>query len=433
MSDAIIGCPKCGAQIELTEALAAPLVADIRRKSEADALQREKALLSREELLAKKASDLQSQTARLELTLTERLAAERQKIAAEQEAKAQAAIEVQLKELKSSLIEKDRKLQAAQAAELSVRQAREKLEEQQREWELQKQRDMDVERGRVREAAKNEVLEQIRLKDAEKDKVISDLKTRISELQRKAEQGSQQLQGEVAELALEEMLRLKFPRDTIEPVAKGVKGADCIQRVFNTAGQPCGALIWESKNHKAWSDNWFSKLKEDQLQARVEIAAICSTVLPKGVRRFDCVDGVWVCEPCCAIPMAVALRHALIETTSSRVASEGRQGKMEQVYEYLCGPQFKQRVEGIVESFTTMMEDLESERKVITKQWAKRRTQIERLIEKTVGMYGDLQGIAGRSLPRIESLELESLDGNPAASARPVLPPADVFDRDAAG
>lgn len=429
MSEAIIGCPKCGARIELTEALAAPLVADMRQRAEADARRREKELLAREELLSKKTSDLQSQAARLELTLTERLAAERQKIAAEQELKAQAAIESQLKELKSSLAEKDRKLQAAQAAELSVRQAREKLEEQQREWELQKQRDMDAERGRVREAAKNEVLEQIRLKDAEKDKVISDLKTRIGELQRKAEQGSQQLQGEVAELALEEMLRLKFPRDTIEPVPKGAKGADCIQRVFNSAGQVCGALIWESKNHKAWSDNWFSKLKEDQLQARVEIAAICSTVLPKGVQRFDCIDGVWVCEPACAVPMAVALRHALIEAASSRVASEGRHGKMEQVYEYLCGPQFKQRVEGIVESFTTMMEDLEAERKVITKQWAKRRTQIERLIEKTVGMYGDLQGIAGRSLPRIESLELESLDGDTAELPRPVLPPADMFDR----
>lgn len=429
MSDAIIGCPKCGAQIELTEALAAPLVAELRQKSEAEARRREQALLAREEALAKKTSDLQSQTARLELTLSERLAAERQKIAAEQEARAQSAFETQLKELKATLIEKDRKLQAAQAAELAVRQAREKLEEQQREWELQKQRDMDAERGRVREAARNELLEQIRLKDAEKDKVISDLKSRIGELQRKAEQGSQQLQGEVAELALEEMLRVKFPRDTIEPVPKGVKGADCIQRVFNAANQACGAIIWESKDHKAWSDNWYAKLKDDQLQARAEIAAICSTVLPKGVQRFDCVDGVWVCEPGCAIPMAVALRHALIEATSSRVSSEGRQGKMEQVYEYLCGPQFRQRVEGIVESFTTMMEDLEAERKVITKQWAKRRTQIERLIEKTVGMYGDLQGIAGRSLPRIESLELESLDANPSAASMRVLPRADTIER----
>ena len=429
MSEAIIGCPKCGARIELTEALAAPLVAELRKKSEAEARHREATLLSREEALAKKSSELQSQTARLELTLTERLTAERLKIAAEQEAKAQAAIEVQLKELKSSLVEKDRKLQAAQAAELSVRQAREKLEEQQREWELQKQRDMDAERGRVRDAARNEVLEQIRLKDAEKDKVISDLKGRINELQRKAEQTSQQLQGEVAELALEDLLRTRFPRDTIEPVAKGQFGGDCLQRVFGPTGQPCGAILWESKRTKSWSDGWLAKLRDDQRGARAEIAAICTTVLPKGVERFDCVDGVWVCEPICAAPLAMALRHALIEAASSRVASEGRHGKMEQVYEYLCGPQFKQRVEGIVESFTSMMEDLEAERKVITKQWTKRRTQIERLIEKTVGMYGDLQGIAGRSLPRIESLELESLDGGSASAVRPVLPPADMFDR----
>lgn len=427
MPDAIIGCPKCGAQIELTEALAAPLVAEIRRKSEADAQQREKALLSREEALAKKTADLQGQVARLELTLSERLTSEREKIAREQEAKAQSAVEARLKELQASLVEKDRKLQAAQAAELTVRQAREKLEEQQREWELQKQRDMDAERGRVREAARNELLEQTRLKDAEKDKVINDLKGRIDELQRKADQGSQQLRGEVAELALEELLRAKFPRDTIEPVAKGQFGGDCVQRVVNATGQACGAILWESKRTKTWQDGWLPKLRDDQRAARAEIAAICTSTLPKGVERFDCIDGVWICEPICAAPLAMALRHSLIEAASSRVASEGQHTKMEQVYQYLCGPQFRQRVEAIVESFTTMMQDLESERKVITKQWTKREKQIERVIEKTVGMYGDLQGIAGRALPRIESLELESLDGG-SMMPRAALPSGEVLD-----
>jgi len=427
MPDAIIGCPKCGAQIELTEALAAPLVAEIRRKSEADAQQREKALLSREEALAKKTTDLQGQVARLELTLSERLTSEREKIAREQEAKAQSAVEVRLKELQASLVEKDRKLQAAQAAELTVRQAREKLEEQQREWELQKQRDMDAERGRVREAARNELLEQTRLKDAEKDKVINDLKGRIDELQRKADQGSQQLRGEVAELALEELLRAKFPRDTIEPVAKGQFGGDCVQRVVNATGQACGAILWESKRTKTWQDGWLPKLRDDQRAARAEIAAICTSTLPKGVERFDCIDGVWICEPICAAPLAMALRHSLIEAASSRVASEGQHTKMEQVYQYLCGPQFRQRVEAIVESFTTMMQDLEAERRVITKQWAKREKQIERVIEKTVGMYGDLQGIAGRALPRIESLELDSLSGASIAP-RAALPSGEALD-----
>ena len=413
----------------MTEALAAPLVAELRQRAEADARKREKELLTREEALAKKTAGLQNEAARLELTVSERLAAEREKVTRELEAKAQSAVESQLKELKSNLIEKERKLQTAQAAELSVRQAREKLEEQQREWELQKQRDMDAERGRVREAAKNEVLEQIRLKDAEKDKVISDLKTRIGELQRKAEQGSQQLQGEVAELILEDLLRAKFPRDVIEPVAKGQFGGDCVQRVFDSTGRPCGAILWESKNVKQWKADFLDKLRNDQRSAKAEIAAICTTILPKGIQRFDCVDSIWVCEPICAVPMAMALRHALIEAASARVASDGRHGKMEQVYEYLCGPQFKQRVDAICESFTTMMEDLATERRAMTKQWAKREKQIERVIEATAGMYGDLQGIAGRALPKIESLEIESLDRGAGTFARPVLPPADLLDR----
>jgi len=139
---------------------------------------------------------------------------------------------------------------------------------------------------------------------------------------------------------------------------------------------------------------------------------IVSQTLPKGVETFELIDGVWVTHPKAAIPVAVTLRHTLIEIASARQATEGQQTKMEMVYQYLTGPRFRQRVQAIVEAFSSMQEDLDKEKKVITKQWAKREEQIERVMQATVGMYGDLQGIAGKTLQEIEGLEMKVLESD---------------------
>ena len=165
-----------------------------------------------------------------------------------------------------------------------------------------------------------------------------------------------------------------------------------------------------SKRTKSWSDTWLSKLREDQRTAKAEIAVIVSQVLPKGVETFEMVDGVWVTHPRTAIPVAMMLRHALIEVASARQATEGQQTKAEMVYQYLTGPRFRQRVQAIVEAFSSMQDDLDKEKKAITKQWAKRTEQIERVMQATVGMYGDLQGIAGKTLQEIEGIDLMALE-----------------------
>ena len=193
-------------------------------------------------------------------------------------------------------------------------------------------------------------------------------------------------------------MRAKFPLDSIEPVPKGEYGGDVLHRVIGPLGQSCGTILWESKRTKSWSDGWLVKLREDQRAAKAEIAVIVSQTLPKGVETFELIDGVWVTHPRAAIPVAVTLRHTLIEIASARQASEGQQTKMEMVYQYLTGPRFRQRVQAIVEAFSSMQEDLDKEKKAITKQWAKREEQIDRVMQATVGMYGDLQGIAGEDV-----------------------------------
>jgi len=246
----------------------------------------------------------------------------------------------------------------------------------------------------------------------EKEQTITSMQKQIEDLKRRAEQGSQQLQGEVQELELEGLLRAKFPRDVIEPVPKGEHGGDILQRVVGPLGQVCGTILWESKRTKNWSDTWLPELREDQRAAKAEVAVIVSQALPKDFESFDLIDGVWVTPPRIALPVAITLRQTLIEVAAARKASEGQQTKTEMVYQYLTGPRFRQRVQAIVEAFSSMQEDLDKEKKVITKQWAKREEQIGRVMQSTVGMYGDLQGIAGKTLQEIEGLGFPALEGS---------------------
>ena len=240
------------------------------------------------------------------------------------------------------------------------------------------------------------------------------MQRQIEELQRIAEQGSQQLQGEALELELEATLRAKFPMDTIEAVGKGEFGGDVVQRVCGPMGQQCGAILWESKRTKNWSDGWLAKLRGDQRSVGAEIAVLVSDALPKNIDTFGHIDGVWITERRFAIPLVIALRQTLIEVAATRQAQEGQETKMELDYQYLTGPRFRHRVEAIVEKLSDMQGDLDREKKAMTRLWAKREAQIEGVIESTVGMYGDLQGIAGMALQEIEGLEVPLLESDVA-------------------
>jgi hypothetical protein len=184
-----------------------------------------------------------------------------------------------------------------------------------------------------------------------------------------------------------------------------------MQQVLSPSGHACGAILWESKRTKNWSDSWLAKVRLDQRTAKADFAVIVSQTLPKDVKNFDLIDGVYVVSPQCAIPVATLLRKALIELAIARQASEGRETKAAIVYAYLTGPRFRQRLQAMVEAFTSMNGDLIAEKKAIQRQWAKRETQIERLMSSTVGLYGELQGIAGKSIEEIEGLGFPALAG----------------------
>lgn len=419
MTEPTIVCPSCKTEIKLTESLAAPLIQSTREqyeqkiaKKDADIAKRESALKEQQAALAKAKDEIDDQVAA-------KLKVERTVIAAEEAKKARVAMgndleqkAKELAELNQVLKERNEKLAEAQKAQAELIRKQRELDDAKREMELTIEKRVQESLSSTREQAKKEAEDSLRLKVAEKEQTITSMQKQIEELKRKAEQGSQQLQGEVQELELESMLREKFPFDTIQPVAKGEHGGDALQRIVGTMGQPCGTILWESKRTKNWTDGWLAKLREDQRAAKAELAVIVSQALPKDVETFNLIDGVWVTSYRCALPVAIALRHSLLELAGARTASEGQQTKMEMVYGYLTGPRFRQRVQAIVEKFSDMQSDLDKERRTMTRMWAKREEQIRGVIESTAGMYGDLQGIAGKTLLEIEGLDMKLLDSS---------------------
>lgn len=420
MTEPTIICPNCKTEIKLTESLAAPLIESTRRQYEqqlaqkdSDIAQREQAMRDKEKLLADAKAKLDEQVAS---QVDEQLKKDRARIAAEEARKAKQAAAADLEqsardlaELQEVLRSREAKLAEAQKAQADLIKKQRELDDAKRELELTVEKRVQESLTLTRQQAKKEAEEEQKLKVMEKEQTIAAMQKQIEDLKRRAEQGSQQLQGEVQELELENLLRTKFPFDTIDPVPKGEFGGDVLHRVVSAGGQSSGTILWESKRTKNWSDGWLAKLREDQRTAKAEIAVIVSHVLPKGVETFEMVEGIWVTHPRAALPVAAILRQSLLELALARQASEGQQTKTEMIYQYLTGPRFRHRVEAIVEAFSTMQEDLDKERKAIMKQWAKREEQIERVMGATVGMYGDLQGIAGKSLQEIEGLDLLAL------------------------
>ncbi len=419
MTEPTITCPNCGTEIKLTESLAAPLIKATRKHFEEKIAEKEADVAKREGQIRAQRKSLEDAQKAIDEQVAEKLKSELGVVAKEEARKAKLAVASDLEakakdvaDLQEILQKRDQKLAEAQKAQAGVLIKQRELDDEKRELDLTIEKRVQASVEEVRSKAKKEVEDELKLKVSEKEEQIASMQRKIEDLKQKAEQGSQQLQGEVMELELENTLRTKFPFDSIEPVAKGEFGGDVVQRVVSPSGLACGSILWELKRTKNWSDAWLAKLRGDQRAAKAELCLLVSQALPKDVESFEQIDGVWIAGPKYALPLAVALRQSLIEVANSKLLQEGQQTKAELVYEYLTGPRFRHRIEAIVEKFSDMQEDLNREKKAMTRLWAKRDAQIQAVIESTVGMYGDLQGIAGRAFEEIEGLEIPLLEGD---------------------
>ena len=364
-----ITCPSCGKRFPLTETLRAEIETALAREFD------------------------------------ERLTEERRRAEREAARKAEKKFEQDLTCLQEQLKEQATELETARREELALRRRERDLEKKAADLEVTVARTLDAERAALVAETQQRLLDEHRLKDAEKERQLADMRKQIEDLKRKADQGSQQIQGEAGEQELEAALRSAFPWDEISPVPQGIRGADLHQLVIDPRGTRCGALLWECKNAKNWSEIWIAKLKEDQRALRADVAVLVTSCLPKGCSRFTLIDGVVVTDFTCAAPLASVLRANLVQIAQTRNAVVNKGEKLELLHRYLSGVEFRQRVEAIVEAFERMREDLDQERRAAERQWARRAKQIDAVTFNISGMYGDLQGLVP-ALPSLASLDL---------------------------
>ena len=437
-----IKCPQCGTEIEVGEVLAAQVTVAVetRVRDEAEAKLKQavaaaqskerdatrlqmkdmelqlsekdkavKAAEAKELALLAGQRELAAREKQLEQDVEKRLAEREQVLTRQIQEQTTQATAQQMEALQQSLQSKDIAMDEARGRELALLKEKAELEEKRKNMEIDYQNKLARERQQLEKQLIDKYAGEADLKLKERDKQIEDLRKSLAEAKRKSEQGSMETQGEALELDLETNLNSHFPHDEIAPVPKGIRGADVIQTVHNQSMVDCGSIIWETKNTKAWNGAWIDKLKDDQRSIGANLAVLVSTELPEGIKTFGHVDGVWVVSVASYIPLAMTLRQQLVQVTFARSASEGKSEKMEMVYQYLSGDAFRHKVEAIVETFVGMQEQLNKEKRAYARLWKEREKQIERIIENTAGMYGDVRGLIGSAVPEIKAL---SLDGD---------------------
>lgn len=410
MSQTQVNCPKCNTSIDVNQILASKLEKEVQLKFQSEVLEhREKYKDALTQLQAKEQS-LETQEEQFQQKLQQELASH---------------LKVQVQELRFSIKEE---LQEEQSAQISLMQTEleeksnqvrelnhtkaqiEQLKRQNGEMEekikLEAQQSLTQQLEASKEQIAKTLSEQHELKYKEKEKQLSDLKKKLDEARRKAEQGSQQSQGEVQELAIEEWLTLHFPFDTIEEIKKGMRGADCIQTIHTREIQNCGTVYYESKRTKEFQKSWIEKFKDDMREKGADVGVLVTEVLPKDLERMGQLDGIWICTYEEFKALCFVLRENIIKIAHTMQSQENKSDKMGLLYTYLTSNEFKMQIEAIVEGFTQMQSDLDSEKRALARIWKQREKQIQKVLNNTTGMYGSVRGIAGNSIGRIKALDL---------------------------
>jgi hypothetical protein len=390
-----ITCPACGHHFNAEQALSQ----HIEDKLKSEFNQKYRSLKAR---LDKEAEDKEAE-------FKKQLAADKQKLEEQLKSKVKEDFEAQLKSLTEEVESKKKENRDLKSKELELLKKEKELKEQKEDMEMDLKKQLFERSAEIEEAARKKAGEEIQMKMKEKDMQLQSMKDQLEIMNRKAEQGSMQLQGEAQELVLEELLKVTFPFDLIEEVGKGVKGADVIHTVRNNFGKECGRIVYESKRTKAFSDGWIDKIKNDLRGQNADLAVIVTETMPKELDRFGVKEGVWICTFQEIKSVSMILRDSLLKIHAVRISQENKGDKMQMLYDYLTGREFRQQMEAIVEGFTSMQEGLTKEKNVTQKLWKEREKQIEKVIQNTIDMYGSVRGIAGNAVGEIRQLESPDL------------------------
>lgn len=405
-----IQCPNCSHNFDVEEALTSQLRSQYQREYEERVEKQASIYKQKEQALADAQSEFEKKKAQENEIFKKKLESELGKreelIQKENEEK----FKLQLETLKQENEKKKLENRELRRLELELKQREQKLKDEKEEMELKIQEQLVNERSEIEKVARSKERERFELKEVEYKKRIEDSNRLVDEMKRKAEQGSMQMQGEVQEIALKELLGRSYPFDRIEDVGKGIRGADVIQTVVNFQQQSCGKIVYESKRTKAFDQKWIEKLKQDQIRVKGEIAVLVTETLPKDMTKFDCINGVWVCHFTEVKALSKVLREILISSQSVKGAEENKGEKMELLYSYLTSADFVQKIKRIIENYDAMLNQLNSEKKSMMRIWSEREKQIWVVQENINALFGDIKGIAGKSLSTSEILEIKEPD-----------------------
>lgn len=404
-NNSTIKCPNCQHEFPIGNALAKEIEDDIRTKYTGYLNAEKKKMEAEKSQLAKDAEQLKLQAENQDRVLADKLRLAKIQLEEDAVKKASSEIQLQMEMLNKELTEKSQKLKESQIKELELMQKEKLIKEREESLKLDMEKQMLERQKEIEDRVKKMEGERSDLKIKELEKKLSDQVELAETMRRKAEQGSMQLQGEVLELALEELLRAAFPFDSIEEVAKGTRGADCVQVVKNNLAQPCGKIIYESKRTKAFTQEWIEKLKNDMRAQQADIAVIVTEVLPRDMDAFGFKDGVWICRFSDVKALSYLLRDSLIKINTALVSQENKGDKMQMLYDYLTGNEFRQNIEAVMEGFLALKDGITREKVQMEKIWKEREKQLDKVLLNTTQFFGSIKGIAGNAIGDLKMLE----------------------------
>jgi hypothetical protein len=411
-----IKCPKCASEIDVEEVLSSDVEQKLKVQYELQFRQSLESVNAEKKKLEEDQRSFEEKKKKENEIFQQKLQQEKLKMESEIQQQLRKSIaedyENQLRLLKQSMSDNEEKLKTARQKEYEFLKKEQELQTKEKELEIQLQKKLMEERNLLTQQIRKEETERVSLKETEYqlkmrelEKQLEDQRRLAEEMKRRAEQGSMQLQGEVQETYLEDKLREHFPFDIISEVGKGVEGADCIQTVRNNIGSDCGKIIFESKRTKTFNQGWIDKLKKDMRGQNADVAILVTQCYPKDMQCFGERDGVWICSFNEVIALTTALRHTIVRISDTKKAEENKGEKMQMLYAYLTGNEFKGQIEAIVEGFLSMKNSISRERIQMEKLWKEREKQLERVLISTSGLYGSIKGIAGASIGDIPLLE----------------------------
>ncbi len=416
----VITCPKCKNEFAPEDAIARVLEKEFEVKLNLEKQNLSKQFSLEKNELEKQKSEFEEKKQNENKLFAEKLNKEKQKLEAELQEQLRKSIggdyENKLKLLEQSNTENEEKLKQSRQTELEFLKKEQELKNKEADLEIQLQKRLQEERIQVAEQIRKQEIEknslketefQMRLKELEKQ--LDDQKKLAEEMKRKADQGSMQLQGEVQELALEDMLRNAFPFDLISEVSKGKRGADCIQTVRNNFGQECGSIIYESKRTQNFSTEWIDKLKADMRNQKADIAVIVTSKMPKDMDCFGLKDGVWICCFDEVKALAGVLRDGVVRVFTSAKSHENKGDKINMLYSYLTSNEFTEKWKAMREGFVSIAQSIQKEKDIMERMWAARKKQLEKILYNSNDIKGSIDGISGHDSIDFNLLENDGI------------------------